>query len=73
LLVKYILDSYYIPVDADGHQIENGRRAAGDVHGDVKVADDVRQIPLAVHLWKYIQRLNQIKSKGTFVTSNNFI
>lgn len=31
-----------LPVNADGHQIENGRRAAGNVHGDVEIANNVQ-------------------------------
>lgn len=37
-----------LPVDRNGHQIEYGRRRADDVHGDVVVAHELGQRPLAV-------------------------
>lgn len=38
------------PVDADGHEVEDGGRAASDVEGDVEVAQHVAQLPVHVHL-----------------------
>ncbi len=49
-LTKIKIAALLLPVNTDGHQVENRRRAACDVHGDVKVAGDVRQIPLEIHL-----------------------
>ena len=35
-----------VPVKADGHQVEYGGGAAGDVHGEVEVTDLGRKIPV---------------------------
>ena len=35
-----------VPVEADGHQVEDGGGAAGDVHGEVEVTDTVWKVPV---------------------------
>jgi hypothetical protein len=38
------------PVYTNGDEVEDGRSAARDVHGDVEVAHECWQTPSAVHL-----------------------
>ena len=40
-----IFQALVLPVDADGHQVEDGGGAAHDVEGDVEVAHHLREAP----------------------------
>ena len=40
----------YTPVEADGHEVEDGGRGADDIEADVDVAHQKRELPHGAHL-----------------------